>query len=219
MRTQSQTLRASSVTVRAHSHLLRQRSRAIQAALQVHPAAQRAGVQAAFRRCQWALSAALLPLDGQPSPALPACNGLRRRQQVLAALLAELSHASWCWAVCANGPATHGIGGGPGAAGPAGGAADGLRAGGEAAPPAHAAPAGGAEHRRAAAVGSRPRPQIGRPLPRVKPGQNMLLRAHYPTPPGPSAGVRPIAMEACGVCECASSINFGEVCDGIRSCA
>lgn len=33
-------------------------------------------------------------------PALPACNGLRRCQQILAAPLAELSHALWCWAVC-----------------------------------------------------------------------------------------------------------------------
>jgi len=100
LRTESQTLRALSVTARAHSHLVRQRSRAIQAVLQVHPAAQRAGVQAAFRRCQGALRAALPRSDDPPSPARPARHDLRRRQQDLAAPLAELSHALWCWAVC-----------------------------------------------------------------------------------------------------------------------
>jgi hypothetical protein len=100
LRAESQTLRAWSVTARAHSHRVRQRSRAIHAVLQVHPAAQRAGVQAAFRRCQGALSAALPRVEGPPSPARPARHDLRRRPPDLAAPLAELSHALWCWAVC-----------------------------------------------------------------------------------------------------------------------
>jgi hypothetical protein len=100
MRAQSQMLRALSVTARAHSHLLRQRSRATRAALHVHPAAQRAGVQTAFRRCQGALREALRRLEGQPPSALPAGEGLRQRQQALAAPLAELSYALWCWTVC-----------------------------------------------------------------------------------------------------------------------
>jgi hypothetical protein len=100
LRLESQTLRALSVNVRAHSQLARQRSRALRTGLQVHPAAQRAGVQVAFRRCQGALSAALPRLDGPPPPAVPTRHDLRRRQQALAAPLAELSHALWCWAVC-----------------------------------------------------------------------------------------------------------------------
>jgi hypothetical protein len=100
LRRESQTLRALSVTVRAHSHLVRQRSRAIHAVLQVHPAAQRAGVQAAFRRCQGMLRAALPCPDDPPSPAPPARPDLHRHPQDLAAPLAELSHALWCWAVC-----------------------------------------------------------------------------------------------------------------------
>jgi hypothetical protein len=91
LRTESRTLVTVSVTVRAHSHRLRQRSRAVRAGLQVPPAVQRAGVRAAFRRCQRALRGAL------PSPVR---RDRRRRQHDLATPLAELSHALWCWAVC-----------------------------------------------------------------------------------------------------------------------
>jgi hypothetical protein len=82
LRTESRTLRALSVTARDHSRLMRQRSRAIRAVLQVPPAA---------------LRAALPPGNDPPSPAR---HDLRRRQRDLVAPLAELSHALWCWAVC-----------------------------------------------------------------------------------------------------------------------
>jgi predicted secreted protein len=97
LRTESQALRTLSVTARAHSQLVRQRSRVIRAVHQVPPAAQRASVQAAFGRCQAVLHAALPRGDEPPSPAR---QDLRRRQRELAAPLAELSHALWCWAVC-----------------------------------------------------------------------------------------------------------------------
>jgi hypothetical protein len=99
LRTESQALRAWSVTVRAHSHRLRRRRRALQADLHISPAAQHAGVQAAFRRCQGALHTVLSRADAPPSPA---CHAPPCGQHDLAAPLAELSHALWCWAVCGS---------------------------------------------------------------------------------------------------------------------